>query len=99
MQKLNRIENKALLELYHSRTCAVCGTKGCDPAHIKTVKSGGHDTEWNVMPLCRQHHTEQHTIGIISFIEKYHEARWYLLNYGWEIVFANGQTKLIPPRL
>lgn len=37
-----------------------------DPAHVKTVGSGGPDAE-NIVPLCHYHHQELHNIGIITF--------------------------------
>ena len=42
-----------------------------DPHHLKTRGSGGDDSQTNVMPLCRLHHTELHKIGLSSFVEKY----------------------------
>ena len=39
-------------------------------AHIKSRGAGGKD-ERNIVPLCRSHHREQHTIGIQSFAAKY----------------------------
>ena len=41
-----------------------------DPAHIKTVGSGGPDTE-NIVPLCHFHHQELHNVGIITFQVEY----------------------------
>lgn len=50
-----------------------CVVPGCDragdPAHLPRVKSHG-DVE-NIVPLCRVHHVEQHTIGRESFALKY----------------------------
>ena len=37
-----------------------------DPAHVKTVGSGGPDAE-NIVPLCHYHHQELHSIGIVTF--------------------------------
>jgi hypothetical protein len=63
--------------------CLVCQDRVVDVAHIKSRGSGGTDDEWNLMPLCRKHHTEQHTIGIISFIQKYLTVSIYLSDQGW----------------
>lgn len=38
------------------------------------------------MPLCRMHHTEQHTIGIATFVEKYSRVKLYLWDRGWSFM-------------
>lgn len=50
--------------------CLVCDRKGVDLHHIKTRKSGGSDGSHNIMPLCREHHTEVHQIGLFKFSQK-----------------------------
>ena len=53
-----------------------------DPVYAKWVRSGlcligeqcfgaGGDDRGNLVPLCRQHHREQHQIGLRSFERKY----------------------------
>lgn len=69
---------------YRIKRCLVCGDRGCDPAHIKTWGSTGIDAEFNLMPLCRLHHTEQHTVGIKTFINKYYAVEKYMQKLGWE---------------
>ena len=44
---------------------------GADLHHVKTRKSGGTDDDYNLMPLCRSHHTECHKIGTSTFVKKY----------------------------
>jgi len=51
-----------------------CVVKGCwnqdiVNAHMKSRGSGG--TYKDILPLCNQHHTEEHSIGNTVFIEKY----------------------------
>jgi hypothetical protein len=45
-------------------------TWGCrgrtECCHVKTRSTGGAD-RGNTFPACGQHHTEQHTMGILSF--------------------------------
>lgn len=77
------------------RRCLVCQRANPDRAHVKTRGSGGGDQEWNIMDLCRVHHTEQHKIGIITFAEKYKTVKGYLEKSGWEIVSINGFRRLI----
>ena len=59
-----------------NKKCAVCGSHA-DLHHIDTVGMGNDRQEVHhlgrlVMPLCREHHTEIHTIGIETFLSKYH---------------------------
>ncbi|TDM39855.1 hypothetical protein ETI10_10450 [Macrococcoides goetzii] len=66
--------------LYHAtinRKCVICGKPDSDLAHLNTVGAGRNRNEINhygnkVLALCREHHTEQHKIGIQSFNDKYH---------------------------
>jgi 5-methylcytosine-specific restriction endonuclease McrA len=81
--KLKRQVDRALLDRYHGMRCAACGRKGCDPAHIKSRGSGGDDAEWNLMPLCREHHSEQHSRGWWAFGEKYPGVWLGLKTRGW----------------
>lgn len=58
------------------KKCCVCG-QHCDLHHVERVGMGGnrvtmvHEGKL-VLPLCRGHHQEDHTIGERAFIEKYH---------------------------
>lgn len=67
------------------KPCLVCSRTPTDVAHIKTKGSGGTLHPENVMPLCREHHTEQHKIGIVTFIKKYPSVFLHLKYLGWEI--------------
>lgn len=58
------------------KKCAVCG-KRADLHHIDTVGMGNDRNEVEhlgreVISLCREHHTEMHTIGKTQFFTKYH---------------------------
>lgn len=59
-----------------NKKCCVCG-KRADLHHIDHVGTG-RDREgiihegMEVMPLCREHHTQAHTLGQRTFNEKYH---------------------------
>ena len=64
------------------RKCVICGKNFSDLAHRYAV---GHGRNRNtidhygneVLALCRNHHNEQHQIGIDTFNEKYHlENSW-----------------------
>lgn len=61
--------------LIHKK-CVICG-KRAELHHIDTVGMGNDRTEIShegkeVISLCREHHTEFHTIGKSSFFGKYH---------------------------
>jgi hypothetical protein len=54
-----------------------------DPHHVKSKKSGGPETVWNLVSLCHEKHREFHNIGINSFAKKYPKFEAWLLDKGW----------------
>lgn len=59
-----------------NKRCAICGDKP-DLHHVNAIGMGRDRTEivhegMEVLPLCRVHHSEAHTIGRDSFCERYH---------------------------
>lgn len=89
------MKNETLRKSFNNRRCLVCNRRGCDPCHIKTYGSGGVDEEWNLMPLCRQHHSEQHNLGLFSFINKYPSVKFYINSHGWYFDEQSGVPKLL----
>lgn len=63
----------------------ICNFRG---HHIKSIGAGGTDDDFNIMPLCPDHHNMTalsiHKLGTISFIKRNPEAREYLVSKGWE---------------
>lgn len=60
------------------RVCVVCGRRA-ELHHVDTVGMGQNRNKIDhkgkrMLPLCREHHNETHTIGDTEFIEKYHLA-------------------------
>lgn len=60
-----------------NRICVICGAKNADLAHYQAVGRGRNRNKMDhygnkVLALCRNHHTEQHQIGINTFNSKYH---------------------------
>ncbi|SUJ94794.1 putative HNHc nuclease [Staphylococcus aureus] len=60
-----------------NRNCVICGKPHADLAHYEAVGRGMNRNKMNhydkhVLALCRQHHNEQHAIGVKSFDDKYH---------------------------
>lgn len=61
-----------------NKKCVICGKKA-DLHHWESVGMGRNRETiihegMEVMPLCREHHTEAHSIGQNSFMERYHLA-------------------------
>lgn len=59
-----------------AKKCPICG-KRADLHHVTAIGAGRNRDEiihegLEVMPLCREHHTEVHTIGRDTFMKKYH---------------------------
>lgn len=59
-----------------SKKCVICGRRA-DLHHVSAVGMGRNRDDiihegMEVLPLCRDHHTEIHTIGRSSFLAKYH---------------------------
>lgn len=59
-----------------NKKCPICG-KRADLHHVQALGMGRDRTEiihegLEVLPLCREHHTEVHTMGKDSFFKKYH---------------------------
>lgn len=81
--KPKRHVNRELLDSYHWMRCVACGRTGCDPHHLISVKSGGPDSEFNVIPLCRMHHSECHQIGLYKFSAKHRKVNDWLVEHGW----------------
>lgn len=50
--------------------CLVCCGRPAEAAHVRSRGAGGDD-RGNLVPLCHQHHAEQHRIGIRSFADRY----------------------------
>ena len=86
-----------MMEKYSSQdlNCLVCNKLGVDLHHIKTRKSGGSDNDYNLMPLCRLHHTEIHKIGLTTFANKYNQVKEFLISHGWELDFRNRYVRYL----
>ena len=73
---MSEFDSKVLYTLTMKRKCWICEKFG-DIAHVETVGMGRNrqkidHTKHTFMCLCRQHHQEQHQIGINHFMDKYH---------------------------
>jgi len=78
----------AQADLCRGLPCYVCRAPApSDPAHVRTRGAHGQDRA-NVVPLCREHHLQQHAYGIASF-----EARMSA-RYGWPVDLAAEARRL-----
>lgn len=65
-----------------NRNCIICGKPNSDLAHHYAIGRGKNRKTMNhygyeVLALCREHHSEQHNIGVDTFDKKYHlENSW-----------------------
>lgn len=74
-----------IIEFLREKPCLACGAPGpSDVHHIKSRGSGGTDNPWNVLPLCRKHHSEWHQVGGKKFLKQYADVETYLKALGWE---------------
>lgn len=73
-------------EEIRQKPCCICGSRPVDPCHIKSFGSTGLDIEWNMVPMCRQHHQQQHRIGIMTFYQKYLTYQLALREKGWYVM-------------
>lgn len=85
--------SNAIFDKIRTQPCLVCGSRNVDVCHVKSRGSGGGDEWFNVMPLCRIHHIEQHSSGIITFSQRYIAVSSYLYDNGWFL--ENGRLKNI----
>jgi 5-methylcytosine-specific restriction endonuclease McrA len=92
LYKKRRTKDKIFLKKMQEVGCVACGaTPPVDACHIKSRGAGGGDDWFNIIPMCRKCHTEQHTIGWIQFTKKYSHVNEHLKLLGWE----NHSGKLI----
>lgn len=97
--KPKRKIDEGALEAARNGACCVCGARPPgDPSHVHSRGAGGPDTKWNVVPMCRGHHTEWHAAGPSVFIRRHPGFGLYLTRLGWEVTHSYaGVTKLWHP--
>lgn len=81
--KVDKTTERYVIACLRAKTCAICGRKGVDLHHWKTIASaaGTYENDDGLktpfMSLCRIHHNEFHDKGQKEFEEKYHiEGVW-----------------------
>lgn len=73
----------------------VCGVTPTDLHHIKTRGSGGSDDLFNLINLCRYHHQQVHSYGMVKFINNHKHIMGILHSKGWEIQNVLGKRVLV----
>lgn len=53
------------VERIQAMPCVICGRSPSEAAHVRSRGAGG--TWRDIVPLCRDHHREQHTVGLRTF--------------------------------
>ena len=65
-----------------NRNCVLCGKSNADLAHHYAIGRGANRKSmdhygYEVLALCREHHSQQHNIGVETFDKLYHlENSW-----------------------
>lgn len=93
--KEKRIVDELLLSEIRGQPCLVCRSTQTDPCHIQTRGAGGDDILSNVVAMCRAHHTLQHSLGWVGFIDRFPHILIVLRVLGWEVLEEVGRRKLI----
>ncbi len=83
LEKPKRIVNEEILDVYRQGQCMICDRYGVDPCHIRTRGAGGPDADFNLLKMCREHHTEQGQIGFMKMVSRYPVMILILKAKGW----------------
>lgn len=83
------------------RVCVVCG-KRADIHHVDHIGMGNNRNKVShvgkrALPLCREHHTEIHTVGENKFIEMYHLTP-IVIDEKMEYFIKKGKLKVFEER-
>lgn len=76
-----RKQDRSVIDQVKESPCCACGAQNVDAHHIKSVGSGGGDEFNNLLPLCRQHHTEVHALGLLQMCNKYPRILAYIREF------------------
>lgn len=89
-----------LIASMREKGCVACGKRPSDPAHIRSKGAGGPDESWNLIALCRRHHSQQHQHGWLSLCRNWPSVGRYLFAQGWQLTESpDGRGKMFHPKL
>lgn len=94
LNKRKATKDPELLKQIRRLPCIICGFHLSEIHHVRTRGAGFGDDPWNVIPVCRKHHTEIHKTGMVQMLEKTKHLLNYLKALGWELSIVNGLKKL-----
>ena len=83
--KPERVIDKAYLAWVREMSCLACNKYPSEPHHLQSRGAGGGDDHWNVIPTCREHHTEVHLKGLVYLANRYVHVKNFLIKNGWEL--------------
>lgn len=65
--------------------CTACGAEFVDRCfhHVSHRSNLGPNEPWNMMPLCRRHHTDIHMLGKLNMGERFPKVKQWFLDNGW----------------
>jgi hypothetical protein len=92
--KPKREVNRKILDNVKKSNCIICGRPNPDPDHILSIGAGGDDSLKNVWPLCRNHHTQRHSKGLVWLCIHYPAALRELRSRGFEDIVKEAETQL-----
>lgn len=81
--KPERLVDEALLARVRGLPCAICRARGVDAHHVRSRGAAGPDVDWNVAPLCRNHHQMFHQLGLRTFVIIFPAFGLWLRGRGW----------------
>jgi len=76
--------------------CVICKKEG-EGHHILTRKAypGLIDAKFNIIPLCRAHHSEWHNKAATYMADTYYQAKIWLVFNGWH--YCQTKKTWVPP--
>jgi hypothetical protein len=72
-------------------SCVICGRQQTDRCHITSKGAGGSNEDWNIIRMCRFHHSMQHHIGWTQFAKRFKLIRAELLSRGFRLCRLRGR--------
>jgi hypothetical protein len=94
LAKPGRRQSKDERKRVRGKPCVVCGSTS-DACHVQSRGAGGGDESWNLVPMCRKHHSEQHKRGWFDMCQLYWSVEAALEERGWAFDSATGLVKLV----
>lgn len=89
------MKNKKVRDSYKTLNCVACGSRGCDPCHVRTYAVTREDNPDNIIPLCRVHHAMQGAKGFNYMMDRFPTMKNHLNAMGFFIEDIFGVKKLI----